>query len=545
MANELLEFNAQAEFDFKMSSFAERGQKQELENDCKQAVSHAKSSFKEMCLLALTLNEIKQKRHWEDVINPKTGTAFFNTAFDEFTNYAFGLSKTQTSNYLRISQFVCWHGEDRGEIEPAYKGYGYSQLVELAPVPPSHRAYFNSDMTVDQMRLAKDYVKHSAEFLDEKKKEGFDLLEKATEWKEREKTSVSAKTEQLEGQTSLFDDEETDGEDMRNSTSDFNERGDEVDDSTKVTEYERESAIKTALTCYENTAIAIYKKYKKNPLHSEFVDYIKHTYGLGGGYNKGLSLDYNHKGLTVEKRSATFRVEYSIFMTWAQVAKRIVVLINNDEYLDSAVKFAIDEQLKKQDTETLEHVEEVDEVEEIAEEIENTVCAGALNPPLDYVETVSEEIEREYIPERDDYDELDETQEDMQADMETIEEDAEKSLPAEEGQPYAYREPLKAPYVDFSSRKKIREFLANYDKWNIATCFPAYMFTLREFVFRNGMIILAMTNEGCNDLSTMKSNHTALRYFWQLKDFTTFEVTASELERVIPLIKDELNGGAQ
>jgi len=414
MANELLEFNAQAEFDFKMSSFAERGQKQELENDCKQAVSHAKSSFKEMCLLALTLNEIKQKGHWENVINPKTGTAFFNTAFDEFTNYAFGLSKTQTSNYLRISQFVCWHGEDRGEIEPAYKGYGYSQLVELAPVPPSHRAYFNSGMTVDQMRLAKDYVKHSAEFLDEKKKEGFDLLEKATEWKEREKTSVSAKTEQLEGQTSLFDDEETDGEDMRNSTSDFNERGDEVD-----------------------------------------------------------------------------------------------------------------------------------EVEEIAEEIENTVCAGALNPPLDYVETVSEEIEREYIPERDEYDELDETQEDMQAEMATIEEDAEKSLPAEEMQPYAYREPSKAPYVDFSSRAKIRAFLANYDKWNIASCFPAYMFTLREFVFRNGMIILAMTNEGCNDLSTMKSNHTALRYFWQLKDFTTFEVTASELERVIPLIKDELNGGAQ
>ena len=236
MANELLEFNAQAEFNFKMSSFAERGQKQELENDCKQAVSHAKSSFKEMCLLALTLNEIKQKGHWENVINPKTGTAFFNTAFDEFTNYAFGLSKTQTSNYLRISQFVCWYGEDRGEIEPAYKGYGYSQLVELAPVPPSHRAYFNSDMTVDQMRLAKDYVKHSAEFLDEKKKEGFDLLEKATEWKEREKTSAPAKTEQLEGQTSLFDDEETDGEDMRNPTSDFNERGDEVDEVEEIAE---------------------------------------------------------------------------------------------------------------------------------------------------------------------------------------------------------------------------------------------------------------------------------------------------------------------
>ena len=356
MANELLEFNAQAEFNFKMSSFAERGQKEELESDCKQAVEHAKSSFKEICLLALQLNEIKQKGHWENVINPKTGTAFFNTAFDEFTNYAFGLSKTQTSNYLRISQFVCWHGEDRGEIEPAYKGYGYSQLVELAPVPPSHRAYFNSGMTVDQMRLAKDYVKHSAEFLDEKKKEGFDLLEKATEWKEREKTSVSAKTEQLEGQTSLFDDEETDGEDMRNPTSNFNERGDEVD-----------------------------------------------------------------------------------------------------------------------------------EVEEIAEEIENTVCAGALNPPLDYVETVSEEIEREYIPERDEYDELDETQEDMQADMETIEEEAEKSLPAEEDfEPILRVIPTKKEYK-FNTRDEIRFFVSDYKNWHtredIRTPFAetGYWCTLKNF----------------------------------------------------------------
>lgn len=514
MANELLEFNAQAEFNFKMSSFAERGQKEELESDCKQAVEHAKSSFKEICLLALQLNEIKQKGHWENVINPKTGTAFFNTAFDEFTNYAFGLSKTQTSNYLRISQFVCWHGEDRGEIEPAYKGYGYSQLVELAPVPPSHRAYFNSDMTVDQMRLAKDYVKHSAEFLDEKKKEGFDLLEKATEWKEREKTSVLAKTEQLEGQTSLFDDEETEGEDMRNPTSDLDERGEEVDDSTKVTECERESTIKTALTCYENTAIAIYKKYKKNPLHSEFVDYIKHTYGLGGGYNKGLSLDYNHKGLTVEKRSATFRVEYSIFMTWAQVAKRIVVLINNDEYLDSAVKYSIDEQLKKQDSETLELVEEI---------------AG-------------EEIEREYIPERDEYDELDETQEDMQAEMATIEEDAEKSLPAEEVQP------VKQKKYKFDTRDEIRYFLEDYKNWNfredIRTAFTkvGYFYTLATFDIINVVEVQTITNENLmSELETIEDGGPL--YFLhraKFKDQPSIMVGKRQLENYLMAKRDIL-----
>ena len=405
MANELLEFNAQAEFNFKMSIFAECGQKEELESDCRQAVEHAKSSFKEICLLALQLNEIKQKGHWENVINPKTGTAFFNTAFDEFTNYAFGLSKTQTSNYLRISQFVCWHGEDRGEIEPAYKGYGYSQLVELAPVPPSHRAYFNSDMTVDQMRLAKDYVKHSAEFLDEKKKEGFDLLEKATEWKEREKTSVSAKTEQLEGQTSLFDDEETDGEDMRNPTSDFNERGDEVD-----------------------------------------------------------------------------------------------------------------------------------EVEEIAEEIEQNACVligyGDDCEPAEGEVWQGGGIDRD----TDDYDEQAETQEDMQAEMATIEEDAEKSLPAEE-----------VPSVDLSTIAKIREFLHGYDKWGRRfSAYPLEFMSVYYHSFRNGRAILAVLSPCCSDMGQMKTDHFKVRYYWKNEpNGTFFEVTTRELERVIPLIKDELNGGAQ
>lgn len=400
MANELLEFNAQAEFNFKMSSFAERGQKEELESDCRQAVEHAKSSFKEMCLLALQLNEIKQKGHWENVINPKTGMAFFNSNFDEFTDYAFGLSKTKTSNLLRISQFVVWYGEDRGEIESAYKGYGYSQLVELAPVPPQHRAYFNSDMTVDEMRVAKDYVKNTAEFLDEKKKEGFDLLEKATEWKERKKTSAPAKTEQLEGQTSLFDDEETDGEDMRNPTSDFGERGDEVD-----------------------------------------------------------------------------------------------------------------------------------EVEEIAEEIEQNACVligyGDDCEPAEGEVWQGGGIDRD----TDDYDEQAETQEDMQAEMATIEEDAEKSLPAEE-----------VPSVDLSTNAKIREFLYGYDKWGRRfSAYPLEFMSVYYHSFRNGRAILAVLSPCCSDMEQMKTDHSTVRYYWKNEpNGTFFEVTTRELERVIPLIKDEL-----
>ncbi|MBQ8686106.1 MAG: hypothetical protein IJ514_08045 [Clostridia bacterium] len=222
MSNEVLELKVQAEFDFKMSTYAKREEKDELEKDCRQVVTHAKASVKEMCLLAVQLYEIKEKEIWWNVINPKSGLVFWNNTFDEFCEYAFGFSKTKTSDLLRISQFVNLHGEERGEIEPAYKGYGYSQLVELASVPPTHRVYFNADMSVAEMKVAKDYVKHSAEFLDEKKKEGFDLLEKAQKWKERGKTSVTPKTEQLEGQVAL---EEVFEEEEKNQLSDFAQGG--------------------------------------------------------------------------------------------------------------------------------------------------------------------------------------------------------------------------------------------------------------------------------------------------------------------------------
>ena len=160
-----------------------------------------------------------------------------------------------------------------------------------------------------------------------------------------------------------------------------------------------------------------------------------------------------------------------------------------------------------------------------------------------------EEIEQEYIPERDEY-EPDEGEVwqggGLDYDVDEYDEaDAEKSLPAEEMKQYAYHNPSQAPCVDLSNRAKIREFLAGFDKWDSMPCFPAYMFNLCTFVFRNGMSIIAMTNKACNDLSTMKSDHTMVRYFWQLRDMTTFEVSKETIERAIPLIKDELNGGAK
>ena len=243
MSSELLDFKSQKNFEFfKMSSSAKRDSKERLQSDCQRVLEYAHATVKDMCLLAAQLYELKEKEEWGFVINPETGLAFWNYNFDDFCAYAFGFSKTKTSNLLRISQFVNLHGENRGEIEAGYADYNTSQLVELAAVPPSHRVYFSPDMSVSDMRLAKDYVKNSTEFLEEKKKVGFDLLTKAQEWRDQGKKSTPA-VEILDGQVMLTeiedlteneDDQREEieyGESLSNPTSDFDEVGEEVDQS--------------------------------------------------------------------------------------------------------------------------------------------------------------------------------------------------------------------------------------------------------------------------------------------------------------------------
>lgn len=243
MSSELLDFKSQKNFEFfKMCSLAKRDQKECLQNDCQKVLEYAHATVKDMCLLAAQLYELKEKEEWGFVINPETGLAYWNYNFDDFCAYAFGFSKTKTSNLLRISQFVNLHGENRGEIEAGYADYNTSQLVELAAVPLSHRVYFSPDMSVSDMRLAKDYVKNSTEFLEEKKKVGFDLLTKAQEWRDQGKKSTPA-VEILDGQVTLTEIEEQSekeddqseeieyGESLSNPTSDFDEVGEEVDQS--------------------------------------------------------------------------------------------------------------------------------------------------------------------------------------------------------------------------------------------------------------------------------------------------------------------------
>ena len=179
----------------------------------------------------------------------------------------------------------------------------------------------------------------------------------------------------------------------------------------------------------------------------------------------------------------------------------------------------------------IERGEEVDEVEEIAEEIEQNACVligyGDDCEPAEGEVWQGGGIDRD----TDEYDELDETQEDMQAEMATIEEDAEKSLPAEE-----------VPSVDLSTNAKIREFLHGYDKWGRRfSAYPLEFMSVYYHSFRNGRAILAVLSPCCSDMEQMKTDHFTVRYYWKNEpNGTFFEVTTRELERVIPLIKDEL-----
>lgn len=491
-----------------------------FKEDCRRINTIHNQMALEQCKIGLLLSELKAGKTWQSVINQKTGFAYLVHSFEDFCKDAFGFSGTKTYALMQIAKFVTSNSENEVHfIDEKYSEFSSSQLTELASVPTYKRHFFTADMTIEQIRFVKKYIE-TDEFLEDRQKENFDLLTYANNYaesKKKPKALPASNLDVMDGQMSLFpednEDVEENGAEEIFPTSGKIENGEEQE----VSEEERESIIKEALTYGEYRAIQIYKKYKSNPLHTEFVEFVKKTYGLGGGYGNYLSLDYNHKGLTIRKDTKTFKEIFTVFLSWAQVAQRIVVLINNDEYLNATVKYSIDEQLKAQENKNLEVVEEI---------------AG-------------EEIEREYIPERDEYDELDEAQEDMYGEMETIEADAEASLPVEEMKQYPYHNPSKAPYIDLSNRAKIREFLAGFDKWDSMPCFPAYMFNLCTFVFRNGMSIIAMTNKACNDLSTMKSDHSMVRYFWQLQDKTTFEVSKETIERAIPLIKDELNGGAK
>lgn len=224
--NELIEFKDRANFDFLRFRYAQDYEQRELKADCERVAQYARDTVKDLCLLGLRLKEMKAAEQWREVVD-ETGTPFSYAGFEEFCKYAFGFSQTKVSNLVRIAEFVQVKGDSVNFIERKYADYSMSQLVELASVPKENRKYFNADMTVDDMRAVKNYMRDSVGFIYMTDSEADQILERAkkfraeenakrAEQKERRREimrgetepgeSVIESNEQLPGQTNLFDD---------------------------------------------------------------------------------------------------------------------------------------------------------------------------------------------------------------------------------------------------------------------------------------------------------------------------------------------------
>lgn len=224
--NELIEFKDRANFDFLRFRYAQDYEQRELKADCERVAQYARDTVKDLCLLGLRLKEMKSAEQWREVVD-ETGTPFSYAGFEEFCKYAFGFSQTKVSNLVRIAEFVQVKGDSVNFIERKYADYSMSQLVELASVPKENRKYFNAEMTVDDMRAVKIYMRDSVGFIYMSDSESDQILERAkkfraeenakrAEQKERRREIMRGETEpgeiviesneQLPGQTNLFDD---------------------------------------------------------------------------------------------------------------------------------------------------------------------------------------------------------------------------------------------------------------------------------------------------------------------------------------------------
>lgn len=225
--NELIEFKDRANFDFLRFRYAQDYEQRELKADCERVAQYARDTVKDLCLLGLRLKEMKAAEQWREVVD-ETGTPFSYAGFEEFCKYAFGFSQTKVSNLVRIAEFVQVKGDSVNFIERQYAGYSMSQLVELASVPKENRKYFNSAMTVDDMRTVKNYMRDSVGFIYMSDSESDQILEKAKKFREEQNArraeqkaerqrimqkptqeielSEEKAEDQIPGQTNLFDD---------------------------------------------------------------------------------------------------------------------------------------------------------------------------------------------------------------------------------------------------------------------------------------------------------------------------------------------------
>lgn len=659
--SEMVVFTQHENFDFlRFSSRVAKSSVDDFKAECVRVQATQAMTAQSFGVWALRLADLKSAGVWEDVINPETGFAFFNEGFGAFCRYAFGISETATSNLTKIAQFVVNHGDNVGQLRENYKDYSFSQLVELSSVSTDTHKFFKPTMTVKEMRVSKDYVKNSVEFRFEEKGADYDLLSKAQKWKDKDKKPEKP-IEVIPGQINLDDISDSIEVEVHSiPTSELANAGEEEyeDDSPEhqeylrecepwieLTEEKKELAIKIILIkrTGEIKRKRIYEKYKENPLHSEFVTFIKDEYGHSGFGCDGLTGQTCGKGYKIEP----FEGNWTIFLTWAQIASRIVTLINRGEYyteesviptselanagervsteeereellknillfepwLDkrkrlydkykgncsmyefllevkteymfkscSSVKggdmqanskgfvisfpgmseFFVDwEQIASrivtlinrgeyytEDDERIEQAREsahkagIPFYEGDAEEFNPYVYDGKMS--VEDYKLMHEQMEADKAV--DDYDEADESYEDMQGEMQTIEQDSEKSLPQEE---YDCCEVQKgvAPWLkpDFKNRDGIREFYQAYMSWEQLYCRVPCVEVYR-YKFKIGTLY-AVSGRVAGILEPRESREIkySVRYFWQDKgDSLCYETTKEHLERFIPLHKDEM-----
>lgn len=243
MANDLLDFTKRDNFEFlefaKHSNYSENEElKGIFKRKCENVLEYAHATVQDMCLLGFHLSELKNSKTWEHVIEPKSKTAFFNFTFADFCEYAFGISKTKTSDLLRIAAFVKISGTKTGFIEERYSKYNTSQLVELASVREEDRKYFNPEMPVSEIRKIKDYMRNGL-FCMDKHEADFDLKKKTEEYHERKNKKEEVRSDVIPGQIELGKEIfETDATE-ENPTSDFSTKANEIEKFWSAQEYDK------------------------------------------------------------------------------------------------------------------------------------------------------------------------------------------------------------------------------------------------------------------------------------------------------------------
>lgn len=505
--SELVVFTQRENFDFlKFPYWYPTKQKEELKAECTRVQQSQKETAQSFGGLALRLVYLRDIGGWEDILNPETATAFGEKGFGAFCKHAFGLSPTLTSNLLGVAQFIIEHGDERGLLREEYRGYDFSKLVELSSVAPSNRGYFNPDMTVKEIRTAKNYMKMGG-FFEDKNNADFDLLTYSTAFEEERKLGADAKKtnpEVIPGQIDLEDISDSIKMDVI-PTSELANAGEE-DFTGELTEGKKERAIKKALIeqAGRNRRKEIYDKYKENPPHNKFVQFIKDSYWRSGFIVDGISGDADAYGYSIR----FIRHNWTLLFSWAQVTSLIVGFINRGEYY------------------TEENV------------IPTSQVANAGEDEIDIYDMPMQT----HSFDSDEYDEEDEAQADMQAEMQTIEQDSEKSLPEEE---YDCCEVQKgvAPWLkpDFKNRDGIREFYQAYMSWEQLYCRVPCIEVYR-YKFKIGTLY-AVKGRVAGILEPRESREIkySVRYFWQDKgDWLCCETPKEHLEKFISLHKDEM-----